>query len=90
MIDQVMINQYVLSGRQLTVSEGSIIIGWQGNLNLYYFEIRMKSFLFGFLQNQREIAENYPNFLKTQKALLPVEMSNFNQKNKIKLSQIRH
>ena len=39
--------------------------------------------MFGFLQNQREIAENYPNFLKTQKALLPVEMSNFNQKKKI-------
>ena len=55
-------------------------MGWQGNLNLYYFEIRIKSFLFGFLQNQREIAENYPNFLKTQKALLPVEMSNFNPK----------
>ena len=67
-----------------------MIIGWQGYLNLYFFEIRIKSFLFGFLQNQREIAENYPNFLKTQNALLPVEKSNFNQKKKKKLSQIRH
>ena len=63
-------------------SEGSII-GCQGNLKLYYFQIRMKAFLFGMLKNQREIAESYllKIILKMQKALLPVGMSNFNQKN---------
>ena len=40
------------------ISEGSII-GCQGNLKLYYFQIRIKAFLFGVLQNQCEIAENY-------------------------------
>ena len=42
----------------LAISDG-LIIGCQGNSKLYYFQIRMRVFLFGFLQNQREIAENY-------------------------------
>ena len=39
----------------IAVAEDSII-GCQGKLKAYYFKIR--AFLFGFLQNQREIAEN--------------------------------
>ena len=42
----------------LAVAVG-VIIGCQGKLKLYYFEIRVRAFLFGFLQNQHEIAENY-------------------------------
>ena len=44
----------------LAVSEGSII-GCQSKLNRYYFQLRIKAFLFGFLQNQPEITENYLN-----------------------------
>ena len=60
--------------------------GCQGNLKLYYFLIRLRPFLFGFLQNQPEIAKSYLrkfilNCLKIQQAVLPANMSNFNQKN---------
>ena len=40
------------------VSEGSVI-GCQGNLKLYSFLKGIKALLFGFLQNQCEIAKNY-------------------------------
>ena len=43
----------------ITVAEGSII-GCQGKLKLYYFYIGIRAFWCSFLQNQREIAENYP------------------------------
>ena len=42
----------------LAVSEGSIT-ECLGNLKFYYFQIRIKAFLCGFLQNQSEIVENY-------------------------------
>ena len=42
----------------LAVAEGSII-GCQGKLKVYSFQIRIRAFLFGLLPNQREIAENY-------------------------------
>ena len=53
MIDQVILNQVF---PVLAVSEGSIV-GCQGKLKFYYFLIR--AFLFDFLRNQLEIAENY-------------------------------
>ena len=37
--------------------EGSII-GCQCKLDVYYSKTRIRAFLFGFLQNQREIAGN--------------------------------
>ena len=42
----------------IAVSKGSII-GCQDNLKLYYFQIKIRAFLFGFLLNQSEEAENY-------------------------------
>ena len=42
----------------LAVAEGSII-GCHGKLKVYYFQIKIRAFFFGLLQNQREIAENY-------------------------------
>ena len=41
------------------VISGGSIIGCQGNLKFHYFQMRIKAFMFGFLQNQRETAENY-------------------------------
>ena len=59
MIDHITLNQvcsFLLAA--IAFSQGSII-GSKNNLKLYYSEIRIRAFLFGFSLNQREIAENY-------------------------------
>ena len=54
MTDQVILNQ-VCSFKYLRLQGAQC----QGKLKVYYFEIRIRAFLFGLLQNQHEIAENY-------------------------------
>ena len=84
----------------LAVAEGSII-GCQGKLKVYYFYIRIRAFLFGLLQNKREIAENYLlKFIltaeKCNKFFCNWDRSNFNKKsikmikNVSLIAQIRH
>ena len=77
MIDHLILN-YVCSS-------STCGLGYQGNVKLYYFQIRIRAFLFIFLQNQKYCNgklsnEIFLNCLKMQQALLPEDMSNFNQK----------